>query len=351
MDLKLTIIGGKANKSQVTVELPSVIGRSREADLTVAHPMISRKHCELYEVNGLVMVRDLGSLNGLFVGGRQVNEAALHPNAEFTIGPLTFRVEYEYAGEIVSEPDATTVTDGLEASEPAAEPETGDFEVVDQPEAAAQAAGPRPDQQAPAFQEEVGVESGTPQAADAPPTIAPPDGQLPDFSAWGVQDAGADQPEAQAPLPPPPAFFAEGPPPEPEDGAAERREGQTPEAATSAGPAATESFPETAAFEPGELAELEQTHHAADDLGEADQAQETAGAEAAEPEAPPTERSAGAAADEETKESDVAPAPPAEQAAEEGMFDLSAPPAAEAEESGEAGTGDKELDDFLQGLE
>ena len=69
MDVRLAIIGGKANKSRVSVELPTVIGRSREAGLTVAHPMISRKHCELYEVDGLVMIRDLGSLNGLFVGG------------------------------------------------------------------------------------------------------------------------------------------------------------------------------------------------------------------------------------------------------------------------------------------
>ncbi|MFH1265802.1 MAG: FHA domain-containing protein, partial [Planctomycetota bacterium] len=64
MDAKLVIVGGKANKSQVSVKLPTVIGRSREADLTVAHPMISRKHCELYEVDGLVRIRDLGSLNG-----------------------------------------------------------------------------------------------------------------------------------------------------------------------------------------------------------------------------------------------------------------------------------------------
>ena len=100
MDAKLTVVGGKASKSRVSVKLPAVIGRSREADLTVAHPMVSRKHCELYEVDGLLMIRDLGSLNGLYVGGKQVSEAALHPNAEFAVGPLTFRVEYEFAGEI-----------------------------------------------------------------------------------------------------------------------------------------------------------------------------------------------------------------------------------------------------------
>jgi pSer/pThr/pTyr-binding forkhead associated (FHA) protein len=109
MDAKLVVVGGKANKSLVSVKLPTVIGRSRQADLTVAHPMVSRKHCELYEADGLLMIRDLGSLNGLYVNGKQVSEAPLYPNAEFAVGPLTFRVEYEYTGEGTLPVDASTV--------------------------------------------------------------------------------------------------------------------------------------------------------------------------------------------------------------------------------------------------
>ena len=46
------------------------------------------------------MLRDLGSLNGTMVGGRRVKEAPLPPQAEFTIGPLTFRAEYQYEGDL-----------------------------------------------------------------------------------------------------------------------------------------------------------------------------------------------------------------------------------------------------------
>lgn len=100
MDVKLTIIGGKANKTHVALVLPTVIGRSREADLTIAHPMVSRQHCEVFENNGILKVRDLGSLNGTFVHRKQItSEAVLRPNDEFTIGPLTFRVEYKYEGD------------------------------------------------------------------------------------------------------------------------------------------------------------------------------------------------------------------------------------------------------------
>lgn len=100
MEVRLTIVGGKASRKVVSIKLPAVIGRSREADLTIAHPMVSRRHCELFEVQGLVRIRDLGSLNGTLVGGKEVTEAPLRPNDEFSIGPLTFRVEYEYGGEV-----------------------------------------------------------------------------------------------------------------------------------------------------------------------------------------------------------------------------------------------------------
>ena len=99
MQAILIVIGGKANKSEVVLNLPATIGRSREADLTVGHRMISRKHCETYLVDGLMMIRDVGSLNGTYVKGQRVREAPLPPGAKFTIGPITFRVNYEYSGD------------------------------------------------------------------------------------------------------------------------------------------------------------------------------------------------------------------------------------------------------------
>jgi pSer/pThr/pTyr-binding forkhead associated (FHA) protein len=99
MQATLIVVGGKASKGRVSLDLPIVIGRSRSADMTVAHPMISRRHCEIYDHSGLLMVRDLDSLNGTLVAGQKVSEAALRPNDEFTVGPLTFRVRYEYSAE------------------------------------------------------------------------------------------------------------------------------------------------------------------------------------------------------------------------------------------------------------
>jgi pSer/pThr/pTyr-binding forkhead associated (FHA) protein len=99
MEAKLTVVGGKANKRDVTLQVPATIGRSRDADLTVGHRMISRKHCETYLVDGLVMIRDVGSLNGTFVRGKRIREAPLPPGEKFSIGPVTFQINYEYSGD------------------------------------------------------------------------------------------------------------------------------------------------------------------------------------------------------------------------------------------------------------
>jgi pSer/pThr/pTyr-binding forkhead associated (FHA) protein len=104
IEAKLIVVAGHANRGEVTVTLPTVIGRSREADLTIAHPMVSRQHCQVFEVDGLLMVRDLDSLNGTMFRGQRIREAPLRPGDEFTIGPLTFRVQYEYQGDLDAVP-------------------------------------------------------------------------------------------------------------------------------------------------------------------------------------------------------------------------------------------------------
>ena len=104
MNATLFVVDGKTTKRKVALKFPCVLGRSREADVTVAHPLISRRHCELSEANGLLMLRDLVSLNGTMIGGRRISSAPLLPDAEFTIGPLTFRVMYDYHGDLESLP-------------------------------------------------------------------------------------------------------------------------------------------------------------------------------------------------------------------------------------------------------
>src|SRR5438093_1462544 len=48
------------------------IGRSRECDVFIDHPSVSRKHMTIHVHQGGVSVEDLGSSNGTRLGGRRL---------------------------------------------------------------------------------------------------------------------------------------------------------------------------------------------------------------------------------------------------------------------------------------
>lgn len=95
MEIALIVLGTKANKKEVRLQLPATIGRSRNASLTVGHPMISRKHCELSMQDDVIVVQDLGSLNGTIVNGESIGKAELPEGGQFSIGPIIFQVAYD----------------------------------------------------------------------------------------------------------------------------------------------------------------------------------------------------------------------------------------------------------------
>jgi pSer/pThr/pTyr-binding forkhead associated (FHA) protein len=72
-----------------------VIGRSRDADLMLDDPNVSRRHAELRKQEGAWVVADLASTNGVKVNGRRVAEQRLNPGDEITVGleKLHFEVE------------------------------------------------------------------------------------------------------------------------------------------------------------------------------------------------------------------------------------------------------------------
>lgn len=72
-----------------------VIGRSRDCDVVVSDPNVSRRHAELRrDENGWHAV-DLGSTNGVKVNGRRVDQVVLRDGDRLTVGvtDLTFELE------------------------------------------------------------------------------------------------------------------------------------------------------------------------------------------------------------------------------------------------------------------
>jgi hypothetical protein len=101
---KLVVVGGEVKTAEIKLRLPSTIGRGRGATIMLPHPLVSRQHCELFETEGRLMVRDLGSLNGTFINNERISEAALPPGELLTVGAVTFRAVYE-AGDASGPPD------------------------------------------------------------------------------------------------------------------------------------------------------------------------------------------------------------------------------------------------------
>jgi predicted component of type VI protein secretion system len=111
MEAKLIVVGGDTKTTEVDLRLPTIVGRGREAKLTLPHPLVSRQHCEIFEQNGQLMVRDLGSLNGTFIGKTRITESILFPGQLLTIGTVTFRAVYgEENGSEAMQQDAEEPT-------------------------------------------------------------------------------------------------------------------------------------------------------------------------------------------------------------------------------------------------
>ena len=83
------------NKRTVVSGDPFVIGRSRECDLVLDDPNVSRRHAELRREDGGWAVRDLGSTNGIKLNDRRSRGGRLSPGDEITLGlsRLTFEQE------------------------------------------------------------------------------------------------------------------------------------------------------------------------------------------------------------------------------------------------------------------
>jgi len=72
-----------------------LVGRSRECDVVVSDPNVSRRHIELRRGDRGWAAVDLGSTNGMKVNGRRVGHAELNPGDRITVGvtDLTFELD------------------------------------------------------------------------------------------------------------------------------------------------------------------------------------------------------------------------------------------------------------------
>ena len=95
MDFQLVVLRGRSSTTALKLgDGVTTAGRHDECQLRIKSSEVSRKHCQFFEKNGMLMVKDLGSSNGTFLNGKKIEgQRVLEPGDELTVGPVKLRVE------------------------------------------------------------------------------------------------------------------------------------------------------------------------------------------------------------------------------------------------------------------
>ncbi len=212
MNIDFTVFKEGQPLKTISVELPVVIGRGSDSTLTIKHPLLSRRHCEIYEEAGQVYIKDLASLNGTFVDDARVETVSpLSSGSQLKLGIVAMQVSFE-GGDVAGVDEADfemgavegaptdsipVVTDELAAdaeSEPAML-DLGDFEVSEPAEAGEDAGFDLAE-----FEVVENVDAGAAEPESGPAVAEAESLDLGDFEV-AVPGEAAGEPEAQIELP------------------------------------------------------------------------------------------------------------------------------------------------------
>jgi predicted component of type VI protein secretion system len=72
-----------------------LLGRHGECDVQLNSRKVSRRHCCIAQVRDYLIVRDLGSTNGVRINGQRVLEGKLRGGDELTVGNFRYQVFLE----------------------------------------------------------------------------------------------------------------------------------------------------------------------------------------------------------------------------------------------------------------
>jgi hypothetical protein len=91
---KLVLKSGEgAGRSFNLVEGVNRVGRAPENEVCLGQPSVSAAHCELWLMKERLLVRDIGSTNGIFINGRSVSEGELDNGSVLTVGAVEMTVQ------------------------------------------------------------------------------------------------------------------------------------------------------------------------------------------------------------------------------------------------------------------
>jgi predicted component of type VI protein secretion system len=95
MDFQLVVLRGRSATTALKLgDGVTTAGRHDDCQLRIKSSEVSRRHCQFFEKNGMLLVKDLGSSNGTMLNGKKIEgQRVLEPGDELSIGPVKLRVE------------------------------------------------------------------------------------------------------------------------------------------------------------------------------------------------------------------------------------------------------------------
>jgi predicted component of type VI protein secretion system len=121
-----------------------LLGRHPECDIQLESRKVSRRHCCIAQVGNHLVVRDLGSTNGIRINGVRLLEGCLKAGDELTIGSHRYQVKWDEMASAPVRPDpgkATGRPPVLPIPPPPPAGDDADLEECEEPVALSEPAG------------------------------------------------------------------------------------------------------------------------------------------------------------------------------------------------------------------
>ncbi len=117
-DYALVFVGEEGESRRLPISADgTLVGRSPEANVVLSGPHVSRLHARLWVEEGVLMVEDLQSRNGIGIDGKRVKKGRLEIGDELTIGDYRFVVakakEQRPRSKIITYDRASTLYDRI----------------------------------------------------------------------------------------------------------------------------------------------------------------------------------------------------------------------------------------------
>lgn len=119
MNYTLQVLKGRSDVTALRlIDGVNSVGRHDDCVIRIRSSQVSRRHCEVFEADGRLMLRDLGSSNGTYVNGlRVLGQQPLKVGDVISIGGVALRVDPVGGAAAAAAPVPTPANDTAELEE------------------------------------------------------------------------------------------------------------------------------------------------------------------------------------------------------------------------------------------